>query len=121
MPNNKPTVQRAADVKPERVTWLWSHRIPRNKLSLLVGDPGVGKSTVTQDLAARLSKGLGMPGDPPTSRRLRTRNTLLSAPEDSASDTIRPRLEAMGANLERIFILDSSTPLRLPRDIETLR
>ena len=42
-----------ADVEPERVEWLWTGRIPRGKLTLLDGDPGLGKSTVAYDIAAR--------------------------------------------------------------------
>ena len=43
-----------SDVEPERVAWLWPGRIPRGKLTVLDGDPGLGKSAVTLDLAARV-------------------------------------------------------------------
>ncbi len=42
-----------ADVAPDAVAWLWPGRIPRGKLTLLIGDPGQGKSYLTMDLAAR--------------------------------------------------------------------
>src|SRR5690606_20606847 len=46
---------RLADVRRERVTWLDPGRIPLGKLTVLDGDPGLGKSTVTIDYAARVS------------------------------------------------------------------
>jgi hypothetical protein len=48
-----PQVVRLADVAPERVTWLWDGYLPIGKLVVLDGDPGVGKSMLTVDLAAR--------------------------------------------------------------------
>ena len=47
-------------VRPERVAWLWPGRIPRGKLTILDGDPGLGKSVLTMDLAARVSRGRPM-------------------------------------------------------------
>ncbi len=46
---------RLADVAAEDVRWLWPGRIPYGKLTLLVGDPRLGKSFMTLDMAARLS------------------------------------------------------------------
>ena len=80
---------RFADIAPERVDWLWALRIPRRGLSLVVGDPGLGKSMLTCDLAARVSRGeLGDRG-----------SVLLLSAEDSSSAVVRPRLEAAGADL----------------------
>jgi AAA domain len=39
-----------ADVRPERVDWLWPARIPLGKVTILDGDPGLGKSTIALDL-----------------------------------------------------------------------
>jgi hypothetical protein len=50
-----------ADVKPEAVRWLWPGRIPAGKLTILSGDPGLGKSFLTVDLAARVSRGMPWP------------------------------------------------------------
>ena len=68
---------------------------------VLDGDPELGKSTVTLDLAARISAGRPMPDGTPT---IAGGVVLLSA-EDGAADTVRPRLDAAGANLERIVLL----------------
>jgi hypothetical protein len=41
-----PVVTTMANVAPERVSWLWDGRLPRGKLVVLDGDPGLGKSTL---------------------------------------------------------------------------
>lgn len=43
-------------VQKSEVQWLWPGRIPRGKVTLLTGDPGLGKSFITMDLAARVSR-----------------------------------------------------------------
>src|SRR5262249_47391170 len=37
------------------VDWLWPGRLARKKLTLISGDPGLGKSQLTTDVAARVS------------------------------------------------------------------
>ncbi len=54
-------MQCAADVKPLTVVWLWPDRFPRGMLNLVTGDPGVGKTRVLLDLAARITRGDAMP------------------------------------------------------------
>jgi hypothetical protein len=95
-------VVRMADVKRERVEWLWPGRIPRGKLVLLDGDPDLGKTTVALDLAARITRGHSMPDDTVGGA---PGNVLLMMAEDGLADTIRPRLDAAGADLNRVFAL----------------
>lgn len=92
------------DVRASKVEWLWPGRLPLGKLAILDGDPGLGKSSLTLDLAARVSRGQPMPGE--TDARPAANVVLLSA-EDGLSDTIRPRLENAGADLTRVFALDA--------------
>ena len=89
-----------SDVEPEHVEWLWWPRLPRAKVTLLEGDPDEGKSTLALDLAARVSTGAAMPlgcerGEPA--------GVVILSAEDGLGDTIRPRLEAADADLERIL------------------
>src|SRR5438445_13774553 len=51
------------DVQPEIVDWIWPGRIPRGKLTLIEGDPGVAKSWLTLAIATSLSIGAALPGD----------------------------------------------------------
>jgi hypothetical protein len=79
--------------------------IPCGALTVLDGDPGLGKSTITLDLAARVSRGYAMPpdggkdGTPPA-------NVVILSAEDDPARTIRPRLEAAGADLDRVQIVE---------------
>jgi len=113
-------VVRIADVLARKVEWLWRARIPYGKLTVFDGDPGVGKSTLIIDLAARVTTGTPMTGE--TGRRPPASVIMLSA-EDDIADTIRPRLEAAGADLDRVFIFEhvldggESRPPELPRDL----
>ena len=96
-------VVRLAEVEECGVRWLWPGRIPLGKMSLLVGDPGLGKSLLALDLAARVSRGLPWPdgasGAAPLGRAL-----VLSS-EDDAGDTIRPRVAALGGDLMQVAVL----------------
>lgn len=90
-----------ADVEPETVAWLWYPYIPKRKLTLLEGDPGVGKSWVGLALATGVSLGKGLPGmkdgEPAT--------VVIASAEDGLGDTIRPRLDTMGADTRMIHAI----------------
>lgn len=90
------------DVDVTAIEWLWEQRIPL-ALSVFLGDPDMGKSLVTLDLAARVSTGRDFPDAPnrnPPSR------VLLMIAEDTISDTVKPRLIAAGADLNYIEYLN---------------
>jgi len=103
-----PEIKRFDAVERSRVRWLWDQRIARGKLTLLAGDPGLGKSFITCDLASRVSTGKAFPGEVYDNGNPMDRQpavaVLLSA-EDDPSDTIRPRLEAAGADLHRVAVI----------------
>jgi RecA-family ATPase len=92
-----------SEVEPERVEWLWPGRLPLGKLAVLDGDPGLGKSVVTLDVAARVSAGRELPDGRPCE----SAGVVLLSAEDGLGDTIRPRLDAAGADSERIFALST--------------
>jgi len=110
-------------VMPEQVTWLWPGRIPLGKLTVVDGDPGLGKSAMTMDLAARLSAGQPFPDDTPTEAA----GVVLLTAEDGLADTIVPRLQVAGADLSRILSLatlpaggETERLTTLPDDIPTI-
>jgi hypothetical protein len=115
---------RVADVDRQHVSWLWHGRIPYGKLTVLDGDPGLGKSTITLDIAARFTTGSPMPDG---SRLDHRGSVVLLSAEDGIGDTIRPRLEAAGADLERVHVFAEvwpddgpPRPPSLPGDLERL-
>jgi hypothetical protein len=102
----------ASAVQPKSVRWLWPGWLPEGVLVVLDRDPGVGKSTLTIDLAARLSRG-ELAGRPVT--------TILINGEDTHENTVRPRLGRAGADLDRVVLWKFDEPPSLPRDIDKLR
>lgn len=95
-------IVRMSEVEPEDVTWLWYPYIPRGKLTLLEGDPGLGKSWVTMALAAFISRRIRLPG----ARKLVGGKVLIMSAEDGLGDTVRPRLDGLGADVTRVFAYD---------------
>lgn len=98
-----------ADVAPEQVSWLWPGRIPAGKLTVFDGDPSLGKSTVALDIAAKVTTGTVFYDGtrPPVG------GVLLLSGEDGLADTVRPRLDAAGADPSRVHAL---TGIRLPTE-----
>jgi len=90
-----------AGIKPEPIKWLWPGRIALGKLTLIVGDPGLGKSFLTLDLAARISRRDKWPDK----TQAPLGSVILLSAEDDPADTIRPRLDTAGADPARIHIL----------------
>lgn len=92
---------RLADVASEKVSWVWWPYIPRGKLTLLEGDPGLGKSWLTMAMASHLSTRRRFPGQlEPLNGRV-----LIMSAEDGLGDTIRPRLDTMEADVRKIFAI----------------
>jgi len=96
--------RRLVAVQRETLEWLWPGRVPLGKLTLLAGDPGLGKSFVTLDMAARVSRGEAWP-DTPLLEQPPGEVVLLNA-EDDLADTIAPRLDRMNADDQRIVAIE---------------
>jgi hypothetical protein len=108
---------RASQIEVRPVQWLWPGRIPEGGLTVLAGEPGLGKSLLSLWLASRLSRGeLG--GTPAAS--------LFLTAEDSREHTVLPRLVAAGAELEQVVFPPAARDgleraVRLPDDVGYLR
>ena len=87
------------EIKPLR--WVWNNRIPLGKLSLLGGDPGLGKTLVSNDLIARVTTGRNFPDNEASTQGA----CAILASEDDAADTIVPRLQAASADLNQVVLL----------------
>ena len=86
------------------VEWLWAGRVPLGMITMFAGDPKLGKSYVTLAMAAAVSRGLPLPmGDVPN----QPGSTILMSAEDDPARTIVPRLDAAGADLTKVHILES--------------
>jgi hypothetical protein len=119
----RPQVIRLADVEPERVEWLWPGYLPLGKVVVIDGDPGVGKSTVCLDVAARVSTGSPMPDGSPAARGA----VLVLSAEDGLADTIRPRLDAAQADAGQVITItqigagQDARPVSIPGDLPASR
>jgi hypothetical protein len=102
--NDVLNLRRIADVQAEAVSWLWNNYVPFGKLTVLEGDPAMAKTTIAITIAAAVSRGRALPGSP----SLEPADVLLATYEDGIADTIRPRLEAAGADLKRVHCIDGT-------------
>lgn len=111
----------ASSIPRRRVHWLWDGRVAAGTLSLLAGPEGLGKSTFAYWMAARVTQ-----GDLDGEHYGKPRSVLVCATEDSWEHTIAPRLDAHGADLDRVFRMDVivddalRAELSLPADIADL-
>lgn len=101
-PRRTLALTRLSDIEAQHVEWLWPARIPRGKVTLLVGDPGAGKSFVSLAIAAAVTTGHALPDG----ASQEPRSVLIWNGEDGTADTIRPRAEAVGAALERMLVIE---------------
>jgi len=92
-----------ADVTSSEVSWLWFPYIAKGKMTILEGEEGIGKSWLCCALAAGVSTGRLF-----NDEDFESSNVLLLSAEDGAGDTIRPRLEMLDANINRIFAIDET-------------
>ncbi len=102
----KPIFGTLADVEPQELDWFWEPLIPFGMLTIMEGDPGIGKSFLTMHLAALISLG----GALPNGQKVQKGRVLILSAEDDPSYTIRPRLDAMGCDAERIRYMAEYSP-----------
>jgi len=91
-----------SDIEPQDVDWLWYERIAIGKVTVIAGDPGLGKSLMTAALAAHISTGSAWPVDHATCP---VGDVLIMSAEDDPDDTIRPRLDAAGADVAHVHYI----------------
>ncbi len=103
-----PILRRVSDVEAEEVAFLWKPYMPEAKLVMLDGYEGGGKTFAALELASALSRGRQLPDSTgrPSGAIREPRSTLYVAAEDGIGDTLRPRLELSGADLDQIIVLD---------------
>ena len=105
-----------SDITEEPVEWFWDGRIPLGELTILEGHPGTNKSSLMDDLAARLTQGEAMPCSSKRGRK-RKGGAIFLIGEDSIPKTVKGRLVAAGADLSKIAVLSN---VILPEDIQRL-
>lgn len=100
---------RADQVTIEPINWLWPERFALGKLSMIGGDPGTSKSTLSIEIAARVTTGTAFPDREPNEQ---SGSAILLAGEDDAADTIVPRFLAAGGDPKKLHILNEDFTLK---------
>ena len=104
-----------SSVKSKEIDWLWYPYIAYGKLTLLQGDPGNGKSLLSIIIASTISNGINL---------FNINNFNITAPrkviyqnaEDSAEDTISPKLNKLNANQDNILYIENDEFINLEDD-----
>ncbi len=95
---------RMSEVETKEVRFLWSPYIPLGKLTILQGDSGNGKTYLAMYLCAACTTGTTLPNMEPHDPI----NVIYQTAEDGLGDTIKPRLQEAGADLDRVLTIDDS-------------
>lgn len=93
----------ASNINIRPIEWLWPKRLAKGKISIIAGEPGLGKSQVTAYLASNITQGADFPDGEKCSRG----NVIFLSAEDDPEDTIVPRLIAAGADCSKIHIIEA--------------
>jgi putative DNA primase/helicase len=98
----------ADEVAPETTEWLIEPYLPKKCLSLLVGDPGDGKSFAALSFSGALTRGkvlfAGITGSP--------QNVIYLSNEDSAGE-LRSRFDRMGGDPKRLWFESAERAINL--------
>ena len=122
-------LQSLADVEVEDIKWLWKNRIAIGSLTVLTGPPGMTKSFLTVDLAARVSLGAKHPDGSGTCPQGKV---IFFTMEDAPGEAIKPRLEACRGDADQVLYAhgmvdkpdddaDDARMIRLNTELDKLR
>ena len=101
---------RMSQMAETAVDWLWFPYIPFGKLTIVQGNPGEGKTYFAMQLAAACTNRKPLP-DMEASEPF---NVIYQTAEDGLGDTVKPRLQEAGADLDRVLVIDDGDqPLTL--------
>ncbi len=109
-----PVVKPISEYETQEINWLWYPYIPKGGITILDGDPGVGKTYLSLALVAHLSSGQPLPGEVEIKEEKQNMDlrkpekVLYMTAEDDPGLTLRPRLELMKANLPNILICEGT-------------
>jgi DNA repair protein RadA/Sms len=98
-----PEIQTLAEVESRDVPWLWEPYIPFSMLTMLTGDPGVGKSFVALAIAADFTRKGG--------------TVIYMSVENPVTYTVRPRFDALGGDPARFHLLRGAQTGEIHRSV----
>jgi len=95
-------LQKISEIAAEPVQFLSAPYIPLGKIVVLQGDPGLGKTSIALTFAAALTTGKPLPWD---AKPFGVCDVIFQSMEDGYGDTIKPRLEQLGADCDRVHVI----------------
>lgn len=98
-----PVLSTLGDMAPERFSWLWPGRFPEDRVSVLMGESGAGKSTFWTWFASVVTTGGRWPDG---SRCGKRGSVLVLQSEEVPSQEIRDRVTRFGGDLDKVHFLD---------------
>jgi putative DNA primase/helicase len=112
----------ANSLEMKTINWVWNGRIPAGCITLLEGDPGCGKSTISCTLASHISTGKDWPDGEPCPQG----SVILANAEDMPEEIIVPRLVAAKAELNKVSIIvpsgkEDGELFTIPDNVGTLK
>ncbi|MCC6420828.1 MAG: AAA family ATPase [Gemmataceae bacterium] len=117
---NQTLVDRACDITPRIVEWVWPGVIPLGKLTTFAGIGGLGKTFVLCDITARITTGAAWPFSGGTTAP--RGQVLFISGEDDPDDTLVPRLIETGADLNQVTFLKAAVQDRFTlADLDVVR
>jgi putative DNA primase/helicase len=119
-------VRLASEIEPLPIEWLWPRRISRGSLTIITGMPGLSKSLLTIDIAARITTGGRWPDGTGSADQ---GGVILFGMEDDPERVVVPRLRAANADLDLVRIVDGAedgrtewlSPVSIDRDLDLVR
>jgi len=101
VPGDRELISRSLDtVQMRAIDWVWTGWIPQGYITIVAGESGAGKTTITADIVARLTTGAPWPGE--TEWRMPARVLWLGS-EDGMADMTVPRLTACHADRGKVI------------------
>ena len=86
--------------------WIWKGVSPEGQLTLVLREPGVGKSLFAMDAIARVTRGRRGPSDAESGEPA---SVVLFSGEDDFAGVVRPRLESAGADEDLVNVVENDT------------
>ncbi len=100
-----------SDIETRPIQWLWPHRLPSGKLTILEGEAGIGTSLLALTLAACISGGHPLPDGTPGAQG----KVILIAPQSNPATILKPRLEAAQGDPSQVLLLNTAETLDVQR------
>ena len=101
-----PDMVLARDITPTVLQYVHWPYIPQRRVSLVIGNPGVGKGLWTVDLSRAVSTGGLLPDQQGhLTMQAPQGDVIFLSAEDGYEDGLRPRLDAAKVDIDRVHIL----------------